>query len=33
VQFKGYFLQVPDTPGLGADVDDSFLQGCESITV
>jgi len=33
VRFKGYFLQVPDTPGLGADVDDSFLQGCESITV
>jgi L-alanine-DL-glutamate epimerase-like enolase superfamily enzyme len=33
VQYKGYFLEIPDTPGLGADADDSFLRGCESVTV
>jgi L-alanine-DL-glutamate epimerase-like enolase superfamily enzyme len=33
VQYKGYFLEVPDTPGLGADADDAFLRGCESVTI
>jgi len=33
VQYKGYFLEIPDTPGLGADVDEAFLKQCESITV
>ncbi len=33
VTFKGYFLEVPDTPGLGADVEESFLQQCVSTTV
>jgi L-alanine-DL-glutamate epimerase-like enolase superfamily enzyme len=33
VQYHGYFLEIPDTPGLGADVDSAFLRGCESITV
>jgi L-Ala-D/L-Glu epimerase / N-acetyl-D-glutamate racemase len=33
VQYKGYFLEVPDTPGLGADVDESFLQQCEKISI
>jgi L-Ala-D/L-Glu epimerase len=33
VQFKGFFLETPDTPGLGADVDEAFLKGCEMITI
>ena len=33
VQYSGYFLEIPDTPGIGADVDEAFLQGCEKITV
>ncbi|HEV2352784.1 MAG TPA: enolase C-terminal domain-like protein, partial [Puia sp.] len=33
VKYRGYFLDVPDTPGVGADVDDAFLQQCEKITV
>jgi len=24
VRYKGYILQLPDTPGIGADVDDAF---------
>jgi o-succinylbenzoate synthase len=33
VKYKGYFLEIPDTPGLGADVDEAFLQQCETVTV
>jgi L-alanine-DL-glutamate epimerase-like enolase superfamily enzyme len=33
VQYRGYFLEIPDTPGLGADVEESFLQQCEKISV
>ncbi|HWK03440.1 MAG TPA: dipeptide epimerase [Puia sp.] len=33
VQYKGYFLEIPDTPGIGADVEESFLQQCEKISV
>ena len=33
VQYKGYFLEIPDTPGLGADADNAFLRQCETITV
>jgi L-alanine-DL-glutamate epimerase-like enolase superfamily enzyme len=33
VQFKGYFLEIPDTPGLGADAEDTFLEQCEKATV
>lgn len=33
VQFRGFFLDTPDTPGLGADVDEAFLRGCEKISV
>lgn len=28
--YNGYFLTVPDTPGIGADADEHFLQSCES---
>jgi L-alanine-DL-glutamate epimerase-like enolase superfamily enzyme len=33
VRYKGYFLEIPDSPGLGADVDDAFLKQCESISI
>jgi L-Ala-D/L-Glu epimerase len=33
VLYKGYFLEIPDTPGLGADADETFLQSCEKISV
>lgn len=33
VRYKGYFLEIPDTPGLGADADNNFLHQCVSITV
>ena len=33
VRYKGYFLEIPETPGLGADGDEAFLQHCEKVTV
>ncbi|HEY4336109.1 MAG TPA: dipeptide epimerase [Puia sp.] len=33
VRYNGYFLEVPDAPGLGADGDKDFLQKCEQVTV
>ena len=33
VQYKGFLLEVPDTPGIGADVDQMFLETCESVTI
>ena len=33
VRYNGYFLEIPETPGLGADVDEAFLQQCEKATV
>jgi L-alanine-DL-glutamate epimerase-like enolase superfamily enzyme len=33
VRYRGYFLDIPDTPGLGADADDAFLQQCEKTSV
>jgi L-Ala-D/L-Glu epimerase len=32
-RFNGYFLEAPDTPGLGADVSENFLRQCEKATV
>jgi L-alanine-DL-glutamate epimerase-like enolase superfamily enzyme len=29
VRFNGYFLEVPDSPGIGADIDEGFLEKCE----
>ena len=26
VQYNGYFLEVPETPGIGADIDEEFLE-------
>jgi len=33
VQYRGYHLEVPDTPGIGADADESFLQQCVKANV
>ncbi len=33
VQYRGFFLEVPDAPGIGADADDNFLQTLESTRV
>ena len=33
VRYNGYFLEIPDTPGLGADAEESFLRQCEHATV
>ncbi|MBS1524374.1 MAG: dipeptide epimerase [Bacteroidetes bacterium] len=33
VKYKGYFLDIDDAPGIGADADDGFLAGCERIFV
>lgn len=32
-QYKGYFVEVPDVPGIGADIDENFLRECEHIIV
>lgn len=29
VTYDGYFLDIPDTPGIGADADEEFLKTCE----
>lgn len=33
VQYKGFFLEVPETPGIGADADEAFLQSLEKVTI
>ena len=33
VTYNGYFLEMPDLPGIGADADESFLKDCEKWTV
>ncbi len=33
VTYDGYKLNINDTPGIGADADGAFLEGCERITV
>ncbi len=33
VQYRGYFLELTDRPGLGADADEAFLRQCEKISV
>jgi L-alanine-DL-glutamate epimerase-like enolase superfamily enzyme len=33
VTYDGYKLNINDTPGIGADADEAFLEGCERITV
>ena len=33
VRYNGFFLELPGAPGIGADIDEAFLQQCESITI
>ena len=33
VRFNGFFVEVPEVPGIGADVEDGFLKNCEQITI
>jgi L-alanine-DL-glutamate epimerase-like enolase superfamily enzyme len=33
VEFRGFLLEVPDLPGIGADIDEGFLQTCEQVVV
>jgi len=33
IQYKGFFLEVPDEPGIGADADEAFLQTLEKVKV
>lgn len=33
VQYKGFFLEVPETPGIGADADEAFLKSLEKVTI
>ena len=32
-QYKDYFLELPEGPGLDADIDPAFLEKCESIVI
>ena len=31
--YNGYFLDLPETPGIGADADEEFLKSCEHYTI
>jgi len=33
VTYNGYYVEVPDTPGIGADAEEGFLEGLEKTTV
>lgn len=33
VQYEAGKIDLPDTPGHGADIDPAFLEGCECTTV
>jgi L-alanine-DL-glutamate epimerase-like enolase superfamily enzyme len=33
IQYKGFLLEVPDEPGIGADANEAFLQTLEKVTV
>ena len=33
VQYKGFWLDLPDAPGIGADADDAFLQECRKVVI
>lgn len=32
-QYNGFYLDIDDAPGIGADADDAFLAGCERFTI
>jgi L-alanine-DL-glutamate epimerase-like enolase superfamily enzyme len=29
VTYDGYFLDIPNAPGIGADADEEFLKSCQ----
>ena len=33
LRYNGYFLEIPDSPGIGADVDDQYLSNLYKITI
>jgi L-alanine-DL-glutamate epimerase-like enolase superfamily enzyme len=33
VRFRGYFLEIPELPGIGADADNDFLATQQKITI
>ena len=33
VTFSGFFVELPETPGIGADVDQAFLDKCETVVL
>lgn len=33
VKYNGYFLDIDDKPGIGADADENFLAGCERFII
>ncbi|RVT98013.1 dipeptide epimerase [Mucilaginibacter limnophilus] len=33
VTYNGYYLDIPDTPGIGADADETYLEKCEKWVV
>jgi L-Ala-D/L-Glu epimerase len=33
VQFNGYFLELSETMGIGADIDDKYLENCEQVII
>ena len=33
VKYNGFFVEVPETAGIGADADEGFLMGCEKIVI
>lgn len=33
VQYNGYYVEVPDTPGIGADADEDFLKSLVQVIV
>lgn len=33
VTYQGFFLDIPDNPGIGADADEEFLKSCENWTI
>lgn len=33
VRYNNYFVELPDTPGIGADASDEFLETLEKVSV
>jgi len=33
IKYRGYFVEVPESPGIGADIESGFLDGCEQTQI